>query len=376
MEPLDDQQTAGLFTAMLVRCCPFRPFWKPVLTSLVLDTDVIIWEGDPADPTRKPPEMYTLIENFCLGMRRLEVFGKLSSLRRGWVTVFAPGQEDYLSYAADRNGNIPVDAVGEDGIETRVVARSWTQVSWEEGIKSLVGGNKLVVPMTPEIETLRPKSPVRPGQSGSAGTMQTPSGAIGAISMGMPMIVNGPAPRFSSGGKVGGNNQMVPTQHQLMMQPMMPMNMGPMGMGMEDMMGNWNPMIGNMSGMGVGMNIQAGTMGGLPVAANRALPNSGLGMGMGVGAPGMTMQMLNQMGQMGMSNMQGMQGGGGSFMGGMGGPLFGNEMNLSWGERGPFGGVEGAWDTGQMNIGNGINPGVINMGNMGMPGMGQSWGNF
>ena len=367
---------------------PFPRILDACINLSCLDTDVIIWEGDPADPTRKPPEMYTLIENFCLGMRRLEVFGKLTSLRRGWVTVFAPGQEDYLSHAADRNGNIPVDTFGEDGVETRVVARSWTQVSWEEGIKNLVGGNKLVVPMTPEIETLRPKSPVRPGQSGSAGTMQTP-GATGAggmsISMGMPIILNAPPPRFSSGGKVGSNNQMIPAPNQLMMQPMMSMNMAPMGMGMEDMMGNWNPMMGNMNAMGVGlggMNMgppQAGTMGGMPVGANRALPNAaGLGLGMGVGAPGMSMQMLNQMGQMGMSNIQGMQGGGGGggFIGGMGGPLFGNELNLSWGERGPFGGVESAWDAGQMNIGNGMNPGVINMGNMGMPGMGQSWGNF
>ncbi|KIM81933.1 hypothetical protein PILCRDRAFT_29225, partial [Piloderma croceum F 1598] len=55
-----------------------------------VDTDVIIWEGDPTDPTRKPPEMYTLIENFCLGTRRLEIFGKArSSLRRGWVCVLS-----------------------------------------------------------------------------------------------------------------------------------------------------------------------------------------------------------------------------------------------------------------------------------------------
>lgn len=40
-----------------------------------------------ADPTRKPPEMYTLIENFCLGLRRLEVFGRPYSLRQGWVTA-------------------------------------------------------------------------------------------------------------------------------------------------------------------------------------------------------------------------------------------------------------------------------------------------
>src|SRR5260370_41899263 len=31
---------------------------------LFADTDVILWEGDPTDPMRKPPEMYTLIENF------------------------------------------------------------------------------------------------------------------------------------------------------------------------------------------------------------------------------------------------------------------------------------------------------------------------
>ncbi|KAF8331940.1 MT-A70-domain-containing protein [Cantharellus anzutake] len=70
-----------------------------------VDTDVMIWEGDPTDPTRKPPETYTLIENFCLGLRRLELFGKLTpttssptksregrdlqshSFRPGWVTV-------------------------------------------------------------------------------------------------------------------------------------------------------------------------------------------------------------------------------------------------------------------------------------------------
>ncbi|KAJ7490521.1 hypothetical protein FB451DRAFT_1552213 [Mycena latifolia] len=49
------------------------------------------WKGDAADPTRTPLEMYTLIGNFCLGMRRLEVFGRArSSLRRGWVAALTP----------------------------------------------------------------------------------------------------------------------------------------------------------------------------------------------------------------------------------------------------------------------------------------------
>src|SRR5258708_512168 len=29
---------------------------------------------------RKPPETYTLMENFCLGLRRLELFGKLTPM--------------------------------------------------------------------------------------------------------------------------------------------------------------------------------------------------------------------------------------------------------------------------------------------------------
>jgi N6-adenosine-specific RNA methylase IME4 len=52
-----------------------------------VDLDVICWEGDPDDPLMKPPELFTLIENFCLGTRRVELFGTRKSLRRGWLTV-------------------------------------------------------------------------------------------------------------------------------------------------------------------------------------------------------------------------------------------------------------------------------------------------
>jgi hypothetical protein len=52
-----------------------------------VDLDIICWEGDPTDPLVKPPELFTLIENFCLGTRRLELFGTRKSLRRGWLTV-------------------------------------------------------------------------------------------------------------------------------------------------------------------------------------------------------------------------------------------------------------------------------------------------
>lgn len=369
----------------------------PKLNSLV-DTDVIIWEGDPTDPTRKPPEMYTLIENFCLGLRRLEVFGKRSSLRRGWVTVLAPGQEDNL---AEGTGKVHVETEGEDGLPTSMVATRWLQDSWEEGIKGLAGGGKLVVPMTPEIDTLRPKSPVRGGQGGSTSGAQGLPGPItvgGGSGVSMPMMNMGAgAARFPPGNnRMGnaGNNQVMAAPNPMLIQPMMGMNVGPLGMGMDEMLGGWNPMMGTMGvgGMNVGLGggvslgpggMQPGTMGAM--SANRGMSNTGMGMpgmAMGLGGQGMPMQMMNQMGQMGMggiNSFQSLQAGGG-FMGGMGGPVFNNEMNTSWNEQGQFGGMDSGWDEGQamggMNMVGNMNAAMNmgNMGNMGL-GMGQNWGN-
>lgn len=102
------------------------------------DTDVVIWEGDQEgacalqisilptwdilihtlDPTRKPPEMYSLIESFCLGARRLEVFGRRRpghQLRRGWVTVLLDDDGDMT--AVDRID--PASAVDEAEVDSR-----------------------------------------------------------------------------------------------------------------------------------------------------------------------------------------------------------------------------------------------------------------
>ena len=100
-----------------------------------VDTDVIIWEGDPSDPTRKPPEMYQLIENFCLGTRRLELFGRYHSLRRGWVTVTADELELSPEEAREKDDAVPFD-----------------RETWESKIRELSQGakdGKFVVPNTP-----------------------------------------------------------------------------------------------------------------------------------------------------------------------------------------------------------------------------------
>jgi mRNA m6A methyltransferase non-catalytic subunit len=82
--------------------------------------------SNPIDPTRKPPEMYTLIENFCLGTRRLELFGRHYSLRQGWVTA----------------GDFELS----DEIIRQTGARSWNKDVWDSEVRS--EGGRTVVPVS------------------------------------------------------------------------------------------------------------------------------------------------------------------------------------------------------------------------------------
>lgn len=58
-----------------------------------IDTDVIIGDIPPGqdtnglDSTAKPIELYEIIERFCLGRRKLELFGTERNVRPGWLTV-------------------------------------------------------------------------------------------------------------------------------------------------------------------------------------------------------------------------------------------------------------------------------------------------
>nr|GME02403.1 methyltransferase-like protein 1 [Ipomoea batatas] len=110
-----------------------------------IDTDVIIAEEPPYGSTAKPEDMYRIIEHFALGRRRLELFGEDHNIRTGWLTVGKGlsssnfNSEAYVRNFADKDGKV-----------------------WQGG-----GGRNpppdaphLVV-TTPEIESLRPKSPMK-----------------------------------------------------------------------------------------------------------------------------------------------------------------------------------------------------------------------
>ena len=249
------------------------------------------------------------------------------------------GQDERLVSLNDSQGTVNVE--GEEGGR----ATKWDRESWEEGIKELSNGGKAVVPMTSEIDALRPKSPFRPNQS-------NPTGSIPVSGVVNPRFVPGNRTGFVNGPQ--GMQSM--TQNSMIVQPIMGMGMNPMGMGMgtgvDEMLGAWNPMMG-------GMNMNVPTMGNMNVGGMGSMNSTSMGH---AGRMGMPMMGVTAGGS-------GFGAGAGMFNTGMGG------VGMGWGDQGQFG-MEGGWDGDPMMVagmGNDMNMNgmAINM-NGGM-GLGQ-WG--
>lgn len=96
--------------------------------------------------------MYRIIEHFALGRRRLELFGEDHNIRSGWLTVGKGlsssnfSAETYVRNFADRDGKV-----------------------WQGGGgRNPPPGAAHLVITTPEIESLRPKSPMKNQQQQTA----------------------------------------------------------------------------------------------------------------------------------------------------------------------------------------------------------------
>lgn len=103
-----------------------------------IDTDVIMTEEPSIGIFDKPAEIKTIIERFCLGRKRLELFGNNSSIKDGWVVI---GKD-----VANTNWN-------------REKYKSWFE--GPEKLKGYKGGR--YTGTTNQIENLRPKSPPKSG---------------------------------------------------------------------------------------------------------------------------------------------------------------------------------------------------------------------
>lgn len=106
-----------------------------------IDTDVILSEEPPLGVTDKPVELYSIIERFCNGRRRLELFGSDRSLRRGWLTVgkgVSESNYDASEWARGFEGTFDCEVLAGEPPQ---------QLS-----NALTGSS-------PAIESIRPKSP-------------------------------------------------------------------------------------------------------------------------------------------------------------------------------------------------------------------------
>ncbi|MEW5306945.1 MAG: hypothetical protein WDW36_009373 [Sanguina aurantia] len=109
------------------------------------DTDVIVSEEPDLGSCEKPEEMYQLIEHFALGKRRLELFGEDHNIREGWVTVGKSlthsnfNAPSYASHFRNPNGSL------------------WVGNPFGNRIPL---GAPILLPISDEIEELRPKSPI------------------------------------------------------------------------------------------------------------------------------------------------------------------------------------------------------------------------
>ncbi|KAK3586085.1 hypothetical protein CHS0354_033207 [Potamilus streckersoni] len=159
-----------------------------------VDIDLIIDEEPEYGSKDKPVEIFHIIEHFCLGRRRLHIFGRDSTIRPGWLTV-GPGLTSSNFDAKVYNSYFNKDPDG-----------------------CLTGCSE-------EIERLRPKSPTpKNKQSGAADR-----GGRGGAPRGGTM--RGGSQQGTRGGYSGRG-----------------MNMGRGGMPMRGMMGRGRMPRGNMPG--------------------------------------------------------------------------------------------------------------------------------
>ncbi|KAJ7392131.1 N6-adenosine-methyltransferase subunit mettl14 [Desmophyllum pertusum] len=119
-----------------------------------VDIDLIITEEPALGSTEKPTEIFHIMEHFCLGRRRLHLFGSDDTLRPGWLSVGSSLSSS--NFSAD-------------------LYNSYFSTGPED----------LIVGSTQEIETLRPKSPVGKHKGDGRGGANAPNrGGPGARARG------------------------------------------------------------------------------------------------------------------------------------------------------------------------------------------------
>ena len=103
-----------------------------------VDIDLIIGEEMPHGSDEKPVEIFHIIEHFCLGKRRLHLFGRDSAIRPGWLSI------------------------GPD-----ITSNNFDSETYNNYFNKPSGH---IMTCTEEIERMRPKSPPHNSKGGAGGS--------------------------------------------------------------------------------------------------------------------------------------------------------------------------------------------------------------
>jgi len=116
--------------------------------------------------TAKPPDLYRLIEHYCMGRRRLELFGTDNNIRDGWVTIGLDISEQMERWDMDAYKNLfeterPCPSVDP--------ASSAPDSTLPHPLPPLPFDARLThyIPFDPSLEQRRPKSPPIPSVGNS-----------------------------------------------------------------------------------------------------------------------------------------------------------------------------------------------------------------
>lgn len=113
-----------------------------------VDIDLIIAEEPPYGSLEKPEEIFHIIEHFCLGRRRLHIFGHDTTIRPGFLSI------------------------GPDLTNSNFNSETFNGY-FNKGAQDYLTG------CTERIEALRPKSPPPKGKGNAAGGSGSSRGAGG-----------------------------------------------------------------------------------------------------------------------------------------------------------------------------------------------------
>ncbi|ORX35678.1 MT-A70-domain-containing protein [Kockovaella imperatae] len=177
-----------------------------------VDTDVMIWEPEDEAGSIHPPYLYTLIESFCLGTCRLQLFAPPSRSRQGWVTVSTEHLSTELTVSSATMTEVDHPTGAITSINPRQVLPF--ESSSYRGLMAQSPEGRDALSFNQEIDALRPKSPVRRGRGGgpAASANTAPHGGFGGTNSAPPshLSTRGSTPSrgpqgISRGGARGGH---------------------------------------------------------------------------------------------------------------------------------------------------------------------------